>query len=86
MFDENFAVFVLHTRSGFKSIKFSNLKQTFSQIFVSVSDYVMSVWVRLPQLTIQRICPDMTLAVERDIKPNFDCPLCNLFLFTYVND
>ena len=33
------------------------------------SQAVTSVWVRLPQVTMLRTCPDMTLAVERDVKP-----------------
>ena len=27
------------------------------------------LWVRVPQVAILRTCPNMTLAVERDVKP-----------------
>ena len=32
---------------------------------------ITSVWVRLPQVTMLRTCPNITLAVERNIKPQF---------------
>ena len=36
------------------------------------SQAVTSVWVRLPEVAIPRTCPNMTVAVERDVKHQFD--------------
>ena len=33
---------------------------------------INSVWVRVPQVAMLRTCVNMTLAVERDVNPNFD--------------
>ena len=56
---------VLHqlTKTPFEPLKEASLKHlTFKTVF-------LLALVRVPQVAILRTCPNMTLAVERDVKP-----------------
>ena len=44
-------------------------KLSFELQYMASNHRLSPLWVRVPQVAILRTCPNMTLAVERDVKP-----------------
>ena len=63
---------IQHLRIDKKKLSTKNIYQSlaYSKYIPTAANHRLSpLWVRVPQVAILRTCPNMTLAVERDVKP-----------------